>query len=105
MIDRVVIGAHTHSIHFVEKCSKKRRVGEADMVRNTISLRDDQAASQLRSTLLHEIIHHALYASATQHVEGWTKEIEEAVCCSLEGPLLELFARPENGPVRDWLGS
>lgn len=91
--DRVVIGPHTYSVHFVDRLSKKRRVGEANVVENTIAVRNDQAASMLRSTLLHEVGHHICFTRGLRNIDGFTDEIEEAVCCAFEGPLLELFTR------------
>lgn len=105
MLDRVVLGAHTYSVHFLERLSKKRRVGEANVVENTILLRNDQSASNLRSTMLHEIAHHIYWLGGMRFVEGWSEGLEEAAVCALEGPLLELFTRVENGPLRDWLQS
>ena len=105
MVEHVVVGPHRFSVHFVDECSKKKRVGEANLVANTISVRNDQSPSQLRSTVLHEIVHHVLWNTGGRHVDGWSEDIEEAVCCTLEGPLLELFTRPENEPLREWLRS
>lgn len=101
--DRVVIGPHVYSVHFMEALSKKRRVGEADVVQNTICLRNDQSASKMRSTLLHETCHQVCYERGLRNVDGWSEDLEEAVCVAFEGPLLELFTRSENGPLREWL--
>jgi hypothetical protein len=103
VVEHVVLGPHRYSVEFLKELSKKRRVGEADLVLNTIRIRDDQAASGLRSTMLHEIMHHALWLSGTRHAEGWSQEIEEACIVGLESYLLELFTRPENAPLREWL--
>lgn len=101
----VVLGPHRYAIEFVDECSKKRRVGEADRVTNTIRVRNDQSASNLRSTTLHEIAHQAFWLTPMRFMEGWTDDLEEAAICALEPFLLELFTRTENQPLRDWLGS
>jgi len=101
----VVLGPHLYSIEFVDECSKKRRVGEADRVLNTIRVRNDQSASNLRSTTLHEILHHAFWQSPMRFVEGFTDDLEEASILAVEPHLLELFTRVENAPLREWLSS
>ena len=104
-VTSVTLGPHRYSVHFVEKCSKKNRVGEATVVTNTITVRDDQSASQLRSTMLHEILHHACWLAAARHADGWTHDLEEAFICAVEAPMLELFTRHENAALRDWLSA
>ena len=99
----VVLGPHRYSIEFVEECSKKRRVGEADRVTNTIRVRNDQSASNLRSTTLHEIAHQAYWLTPIRFMDGWTDDLEEASILAVEPYLLELFTRVENAPLREWL--
>lgn len=101
--DRVVLGPHALSVHVVEHLSKKKRVGESDFVQNTICLRNDQSASNLRSTLMHEVVHHIAVLHGLRLHDGWSEDLEEAVCIAFEGPMLELFTRPENAPLREWL--
>lgn len=103
--DRAVIGPHTYSIEFVEALPKKRLIGVADRQNNTVKVVADQAESQVRSTLLHELLHQAFWSSIVRHMDGWSDDLEEAAVTALEGPLLELFARPENKALRDWLKS
>jgi hypothetical protein len=61
---------------------------------------------QQRVTAVHELLHAAFHGSSISALKDqWNDDIEEAVCLALEGPLLELFTRPENGPARRWLMS
>lgn len=105
MVEHVVMGPHRYAVRFVDQLSKKRRVGEACVVTNTIALRNDQSPSNLRSTMLHEILHHAVYSAAARFADGWTDDLEESFICAVEGPLLELWTREENAPLRAWLQS
>ena len=104
--ESVSLGPHRYTIEIAQQIGKKRnKLGEADRTRNLIRLLDDQAPSQQRSTLLHEILHQALWQSAVRFLDGFSDELEEAFIVAAEGHLLELFTRPENAPVREWLSS
>ena len=105
MLDAVVLGPHRYSIEFVDEIPgrKKRVIGEAHRTTNRILVRNDQSASNLKSTLLHEIAHQACWLSPLRFVDGWTDELEEAAICALETYILELFTRPENQALRDYL--
>ena len=97
----VTLGPHTFALEFVEEMSQKGLLGKAHRVEGTVEISTQQAPSVMRSTVLHELIHQALWA----HGSRLKKKDEEAVCLALEGPLLELFARPENAALRKWLVS
>ncbi len=103
----LVLGPHLVSIEFVERIEtgrKKRRiVGEAHRLSNRILIVADQAESNIKSTLLHEIDHLGDWMSGMRFVEGWTDELEEASIVHREPYHLDLWTNPANAAVRDYL--
>ena len=102
----LVLGPHLFSVEFVEriKSKKKRRVvGEAHRINNRILVDVNQSESNQQATLVHETVHQACWLSPLRFVEGWSQELEEAFIIAIEPHLLELFTRPENRSVRDYL--
>ena len=100
----LVLGPHTHTIVWPDKrIGKKGLLGRADLVFGGIEVTKAQGPTQQGSTLIHEFLHQAFYDTPVHHFAGWNDEVEEAIIATLEGPLLELFVRPENRPIVRWL--
>lgn len=82
---RVVLGPHEYPVQWVDKFPKDRgKIGDANRITNVIRVRTDQCGSNLRSTLLHEILHQSFWQTPMRHTAGWSDEVEEAIVTALE---------------------
>ncbi len=104
------LGPFTNEIRWPARIGKAKSpdpetelVGLCVAAKHRVEVARSQDPQEQRSTLVHEMIHMALAPTLLQSMAGWDDETEEAVVLALEGPLFELFARPENEPVRRWL--
>ena len=103
----VHLGAHKHRINWpaklIGKKGDRKLMGRAHRMHNVIEVSTHPGFTQQQSTLIHEILHMAFYDTPVHHFAGWNDDVEEAVIATIEGPLLELFQRPENKRARRWL--
>lgn len=79
------------------------RVGECEMLANTIKVATDQAPTQQAGTVIHELLHASIHQSNLRCMAGWSSETEEAIILALEPKILEIFTR--NPRLVAWLAS
>lgn len=76
-------------------------IGNLDGDKETLSIADDLSPGAARATLVHELIHAIFGVVGASQWPGWSEELEELLCASMEAPLLA--ALKDNPAVVSWL--